>query len=1496
MAQDFDKIAKLLSDIQRTNNSNADNFERILSGISSKLEKSLSSSDTELFKGYINELVKSLDDRYEQTIDKFGDIEKALKALYETQDSHVKNTDMKELFDMLSKNINNFYSEARQEKAILAGIETKLADFSSNKTDKEDILRTISLMRNDMGNINISYKNTIDDINSTLKSILTGIKSFDPLKRDETTKAQIEIMFKAINDIIANLHEIDNRESNLEKVLSNVVTTEDLKVTNGIINSIIEKTNEIEEKLSNNAQKDDLTEIHKALAFIYDKSDLNATKDELLKVDEKTTDLFSQTDNIKQTLSKIAKDIENIPDSSELEISLKKLYTHIYDIADSIEAINVKSEVSDINNKLDAFKDELSLIQNIISDCNEAITARVIKTVELISFSNEDIKKSVLEIVEKVPTQDDIEQILNSTDKIYEKIEQINDGLSDISIFVKNNSGFDSDYIKTQLNEIKSMIESGSYNTNNFDSKSSFDVSDVKEYLNELKNIMQDNPKGALYSKVMDLEDALVNNQTFNESAFNQILSKITNFKGLEQSTENDEQISNSISEITSLKIQIEKLQQLFEKKDEIVGNNFDNASVSEFENFIHEKFNQISDDLEKLEDITSGKIAEGFASQAELLEEKTSAIQSLLSNQELIEHFDNPEFVQKVSKANETLNDFNQELQLISTDITENISSRTSQVLDELNSIKELLHKISDNIDPSILKNKISNLNDELTSNPELADYRTDIDNLYSELSMKFSDNENNLKDFMLSETDSIILKFEDLKAYVEDSLKLMVPLDEKSLAELRLFTTDIEQFKQSQNIFISEKIEEVKDEIKTQCDELKSMLTVATNHEDIIEAIEALKTTFRSYKSRSKSKAKNSDSSDTISYSADDIEDLRSDFEKYSKKIEQLSDDNSKIVSVLQSISERLEKESNSGSLKIGREIEDDEITEYVEKTENEVFGEDKFDFIQAFDILQNDIRFLKSSIDEVKQNTEDKGPKIPALNNSGLLLNISSKLDTVLKELNNNWLEDLEKYIATGAEDINAQLTTIDSKLDIFVADTTNTDILTEVSDSVNDLNDKIAEIEPKIQKRLSVSDKKLSYMFEELSSQISEILEPNDKLVDMFKELSFQISEISSQNEGFDELKNLIGEQKNYIEALEPNEKLNTFKNCLDELSAEINSLVADSNNDTQKIQKTINDMKESLMSAVISVCDQVSFIEESEDIKDFVEERTDELNEHIKDFVEERTGQINDRITEITKQLQQITSSEENSDNNYTYTMQDIETDLAKLRMALQNSKQFDLSVITDKLHSIISSVDSLSQDEMRELKTEISNLKEQTQFLIATSDKSYNALNSGIEGFEQVINDSISDKVDKLYKMLEDSAQSDKVIKQALVYMGEWIDSASESINKISANSDQIVKINDLINEIKDIKGSIDTNINDKVSNWNIHLNVIEKQFSKIENLEKQFEQQQERIERLEFNIDRLLSVVENLEDPAISRKMDRIEKQLSKLSTNIDKLASYVD
>ena len=1692
MAHDIEKIINLLNDMQRSNDANADSFDRLLTSINSRLDMTSSDTNTELLKAYINELAKSVDEKYSQTLNKFEDIEKALKAVYNSQDDHVKNDDMKELFDVFSKNVNNFYTEARQEKAILAGIETRLNDVATNKTDKEDILRTISLLRNDLGNVNHSYKNTIDDINTTLKTVLANVKGLDPLKSGETAKAQIDIIFKATNDIINLLNEIESKEDNLEKLLNNVATNEDLKITKGIIDSIFEKTNAIEERLNSNIQKDDLDEVQLTLASIDKKADQNINKEDFELVQKQTEDILSQTDEIKQTLSQVAQNIEKAPDASELERGLSELFVQINNLTGMITSSDTNNN-ADISADLNTLKEELDVIQNIVTDLNDALATRILSDIDDIHNSQNELKNIISEILENTPSQDKIESILQNgqtlerinekTDEIskqlevlpkiqedveditlklpnidvsneianiynktnsienwlissnikensekiatqientstsdeiaqvqyttneiisvlekltqsydseqinesieeigaklneiisaidgnisntedsavyekladiersiaeistkddysnedefnqlHDKFAQLQDSVEDLKLdiekqflnnqkyiadnitsvneFIKNNALANNEYIKEELHTIKSLIEANSSDFDNISDSENSDFKYVREYLSDIKDLLQDNQKSDLYSKILSLEDSLVNNQTFNESAFSQIIDKINGIKFDKPATEDSAQIEQAMSEINSLKEQIETLTASFDNKDiDLDLDNPEELYVSKIEDFLSDKLKEIRTNVSEIANASDKKITEGFAYQTELLEQKVAQLQKLISEIELNNNTNNPDFSEKLSNANETLGDFRQELQLVSTDITENISKQTTDILKEIEPIRELLERMYNNSNPATLKNEVEELNQSLLSAPELADLSADIEDLYGRLTEKFTENENNLKDFILTDTDSIIIKLDNLRDYVEKSLDAIVPPDAESMKELQDFVSDIKDFKDSQERLIIKSVDEIKQEIKAQSDEIKSMLAVANNNELILEAIEGLKKSFKAKSSKKKSKTDNEDSEifANIEYSPDVLDELKQEFEKYSKQIEVLSNDNKQISGVLEGISKKLENlalskitASKVTNTNEGEELEDDDF----EVSEDDIFGEDKFDFVQAFDILQNDIRNLKDTVEEVKKSSNDKETsKIPSINNSGVVMSINSKVDEVLKALNNNWLSDIEKYIKTGNITVNSKLDSIESKLDVFVSDTTNTDILNEVSDTLADVNDSVSEIAPKIED-MGTKIEDITPKIEALGPAIEEKLTENDKkLSSMLEELNEKITQIGDNDNSIEELNNiktLIGEQKTYIEDLEPNEKLEAFKKCLDEISFEVNALAADSNADSEKLSKTIKEMKESLMSAVVTIFDQVSFVEETEDIKDFVEERTDEINKNI---------------AQITKQLHQITSSDEN--NDYTYSMQDIETDLAKLRLALQDSQQVDLTEITDKLHSITSSVDSLTQDEMKELKSEISNLKEQTEFLIATSDKSYNALNSGFEGFGEKISDNISVKVDELSKMLENSAQSDSVVRQALIYIGEWIDSATTSINKISTNSDEITRINEVLNGIEDLKTSVHTQVNNTIEEkFEIRSNQIEsieekfevlssqiksleKQFNKVENLENQLMQQQERIDRLEMSIDKLLSIVENLDAPGITRKMDKIEKQLSKLGTNVEKLASYVD
>ena len=162
-----------------------------------------------------------------------------------------------------------------------------------------------------------------------------------------------------------------------------------------------------------------------------------------------------------------------------------------------------------------------------------------------------------------------------------------------------------------------------------------------------------------------------------------------------------------------------------------------------------------------------------------------------------------------------------------------------------------------------------------------------------------------------------------------------------------------------------------------------------------------------------------------------------------------------------------------------------------------------------------------------------------------------------------------------------------------------------------------------------------------------------------------------------------------------------------------------------------------------------------------------------------------------------------------------------------------------------------------------------------------------------------VVAHNLTTKLDKVAKMLENSNDSDKVMRQALIYMGEWIDSASASMNRISSNSDEIIDVKLAIENLKqNVPAQTDllNSLSDKFDEQQERLAYFEKQISKIGALEDRFEEQQERIDRLEMSLEKILSAVEDIDDSKVTRKIDKIDKQIAKLSVNIEKLTSYVD
>lgn len=1913
MAQELELIIDMLREMKRANNTNSESFDKLLANIGSKLDViDKNSTSSTLLKAYFGEIAKSVDDKYTTTLNKFSDIEKALKAIFQDQNEHVKNKNIKELFDSFTSSMNNFYTEARQQKVLLSSIETKLAEISNDESDKNDILRTITLLRNDFENLNHGYKSIIDNVNSDLKSILTNLIKSDQTTINSQIKEQVDVLYKATNDIISYLNSIDKRDANLEILLSNVVTNESLKLTQGAIDSIIQKSEEISEKITHLADKPDIEGLQTAASIINQKLDETVTKELFTKISTTTEDLVTSTDEIKKTLADVTQNIETLPNTEKLESSILDLYSKLESLSEDIDNANVSENITDIEKKLEEFNSELTVIKNIISDLNEVVTSKVMNAINDISFDEEfsDIRNHVSNMISELPQKEDInrllaneeknqsavEDLIKNTDLLVDRLDNLpthedmatlnSNQLSLVENLQEVATKDDFEQLASKSDDIEEMIDSL-----NFDDefKSIYDkTSNIKDWLKESKikenaqeianrietkaeqkdvleilnstNVLVEklstisqisNAENMaktltdIYSQIEDLKtDFLNTTELHNESAISKLeeiqnklnysatseeLANITenlkdftqtiiidskdNAENIEQSkklqqeliekidaidfseiheklgqnietlsndirvtidgnnekvqnqvaeldsklvslseylnsnlTPNNEEIKNSINDIKEIILQNKK------SFNEIQDDNFN--KTSNIEEYIEElktildtsnsgidenikaqflnieetlaKFNetndsQISKILEKLDDLTNfadnknetssisdieeiknqlqelGKsfvdikstsekdvaqfvankldelgtnlntltanietgLQSGFSYNSELIEEKTAALLEFIKE---LRHAstDNIELYERLTVTDNKLMDFQQELELINTDVLSGLNEKTDKMIKELAPIKEMISclavQIPDGPQNEKVKEQLGLLHQSVQNDlTECTKYsKTALNKLeetYQRISQDLAQTENNLKDFILGDIDSVIIKIDNLKADLEKIPSRPITPNAEQMQEYNDFVAQIEEFKNEQKEYISELAKDIKtninENIQAKHDEIKSMLAVAINNKEIINAINDLKKLF---KTKAKQLVENPEEPDSIETDEDfennEIEkvfeeskndkiiaEIKEDFSNFTKMISQLSGENSEIISVLNSIKDKIdtitvikkERELTETDLNEDADIQDFDIdiddddsqdikaeSDFEEEAfhnEDEtnngdeiIVGSENFDFLKAFDLLKQDINNLRADIERVlpQQNKSS----IPSLGNDNLLLSLNNKIELLAKTLNRNWLEEVKEYIESS--DIHSMLEEINSKIDILtlsdnsewiseikqaleqlngneeagdsklhsmlslisekidilaasdnydliedvrdeildalqniqpksdnseikdlinsldakidiLADTDSTIQLSDLRVAIDSIEDKIdalaiagedpAEIDDikttlktieneinKLNSEQAVQGSEYSEIFDtikdsldvieykiesgETEENIKKLSETDAKITSMLELLNHKIDIISSSEdslnaaEDIEDVKQLILAQTDYIERFERNSKTDAVKKCLKELTEEVNYLSSNSNTNSKQVQKAMKDMKESIMAAVVTIFEQVSFVEETEDIKDFVEEKTDVINQNL---------------VEVTKQLKQITSSTEDTD--YNYSMQDIESDLAKLRLALnelQNnsieSQSSELSNISDTLYKITSSVEelqnSMTQDDIKDLKYDI---------------------NNGLEGIGKNLTNQISRKVDKVTKLLEKSSDSDKVMRQALIYMGEWIDSASESMNKISTNSDEIV---DVKSAIEDLKSSMPehkeilTSLEEKFDEQQERLSYFEKQISKLGTLEDRFDEQQERIDRLEMTIEKVLSAVEDIDDSRVTRKIDKIDKQLAKLSTNIEKLASYVD
>ncbi len=507
--------------------------------------------------------------------------------------------------------------------------------------------------------------------------------------------------------------------------------------------------------------------------------------------------------------------------------------------------------------------------------------------------------------------------------------------------------------------------------------------------------------------------------------------------------------------------------------------------------------------------------------------------------------------------------------------------------------------------------------------------------------------------------------------------------------------------------------------------------------------------------------------------------------------------------------------------------------------------------------------------------------------------------------------------------------------------------------------------ITELENKIVSKLDFSDiGDIKDYTEKMFFQGTEVLKEE---IWSIKDTVNNVNLNAVSKEDFDnklaELKALNNQIKEDITDIISEESV-AASNQINEISATIEALKNDISNiilneQNEQITTALQNLQTKFVSQLIQIADNISFAQDAEEINDNIFNCSDEIKEKIsaditdiKQEIELLKGvsdsenanivnlltKIDDALkTDITSDLKALISGFKllttglKEDKGYVYTLPDIESDLSKIRLDLNNIQKVLIdaengsdessSDITTKINNIKSAVERLQESpittEVADIKAlfdhlneDIASISKRTNKLIISSDELTKVLKANIASFTSLINtfekqsrefynsaflNELNTKIDAINKGTNAILKSDQVLTEAFMYMGEWIDSASDSFDEIKNDLSKIKK--NVLSE----DDSATEKLEISVKNLSQRIDVQEAKIDSVDDKLNKIITQQNESKELKSLLEYVASQVsvtneKIIENDKLSQKIASMEKQLKKIEKNLAVITEYID
>lgn len=1470
MALTVDEIAEILNSMRVENENNVENFEKVLTDISAKLELMAGDSeDADLIKVYLTELKGLVEDKSVDTNTRFADIEKILHNVLLCQDDVAKTSELKDLFHVFSAAFDNFTSNFVNQKDFLEDLSLKLGNVENKVFDKDELASLIAGLNQDLVAINNDIEKSFVSIDEKFAEVIKKLDSFDITEQVNSINSKILNISEEINLIPSKISfaSLEDKISYSQSVLNSLreLITETSEQENAIISERFEKLEKSFESivtdsdftgfrtnLADFVQKiiDNSTVLNTKLSYTTERIEHILTTIENLDNSEEFDKVLNTVNqNAGENLDKILADIENLKTRISEEIGSNSK-TYFDDL--SIKIANIISEISDVKSNLE------EKCENVSEDISQNVSTAFAST--KISMENVIVAMNNFNDMLKEQSEKNAETILANIDELNGKVDEFSTDIVDElrSSFSDIKTGFSSD-IASNISDLK--LHLGDV------------VESLRNYVSELNDNSETSKKVVdekISKKLLAMETAIENCSDVYEDKMATLQVKLAEFAQNVQNTSSDvnEKISSSIEELGDIKQEIVSVQEaLGEVKSSA------DEKTEKFLMLLDENVKEILTAIENLEKSTLKDINSSINENIDLIENKFSTVLDVL------EKFNSETGL--AGSIEEKFSALKQEIGLVNTDITGTIQSSRDEILQNFEDIKKSFDDFSD-----------------YDFNKLMADLKILLETSF----MNFSVDVNG----ELASSSEAIMRLEQAYKDIFNKITLIEDcVSEKLQNDIELLNITIETNSKNLQCLFEEKLDEYIGDMKSQ---------IANMLEDtrVVDAI--------------------SNTKEEINVKLDVVLDKQDNIEKnitetISNNVEDVSN---KIYGNIFSLGEELKNHIKSTCDEVVEKTVDQTVKQAVEQTVEKCDTskcEENIDILnQKVDalVLSTDKDEILNSIDELGESAEqannvlnekidilvsstDKDEIINSINEFGESAEqannvLNQKIDALVISTDNeeilHSLEEIEAKADKTGSDLTETLESLIARVDIIASDDSLKSDLENITEKLDDFEENteyfknaLDTLSNKVD--IIAADNSLDMLYD----KFDEFSETEDKVAEMLTALHQKVDVIAMDDNDFDieeeidDIKELIFEQRKYFEVAS-DEKANAIDKYLKDVLLKL---------DNVDLEKNSEDIKETIMNALVSLVDQISFVEETEEIKDFVEEKTDAIKQGL---------------IEVQNQLRQLASPDD--DFGYSYTLQDVESDIAKLRVAITHLSGNDFENLSGDIKKIVNSVEgletTLTQEQIIGLKGNIEKLNEdilsissRTNKILLTSDESNKALNDGLNNFGSLVEkledrleyldnteatERLERKIESIQSMAVESANADKVFHQVMMYLGEWIDTTTENISSITEKTSEInlikENVNDVIEKVSDIQ-DIKDNIEELRS-------AVPEKSELLSELENKFEQQEARIDRLEMKLEKILSTLEEKDDMVLNRKVDKIEKMLSRLGTNIEKLTSYVD